>query len=72
MQVVIPEEAIKKAVQQQYFKKTDAANLCGISTTTFREWMKATPIPTVVVEGQVLYSREDLIKFMEEHKKWEK
>ncbi|WP_297816706.1 helix-turn-helix domain-containing protein [uncultured Lactobacillus sp.] len=69
MHVVIPEEYVIKAIQQQYFSKTDAANFCGVSYTTFAKWVKETPIKTSVVNGQLLYAKEDLIKFMEDHAK---
>lgn len=69
MQVVISDDAIKKAVQQQYFKKSEAANFCGISSTTFNSWRKVNPIPSIVVEGQVLFSKNDLVEFMEAHRR---
>lgn len=69
MQVVIPEEFVIKAIQQEYFSKTDAANFCGVSYTTFAKWVKESPIKVSSINGQLLYSRKDLTAFMEAHKK---
>ena len=68
MQVTIPERVIARAIQQQYFNKTEAANFCGVSKSTFRNWtIKHSDelIPTSVDE-QLLYSRETLTDFMKE------
>ena len=68
MQVTIPERVIARAIQQQYFNKTEAANFCGVSKSTFRNWtinQSDELIPTSV-DGQLLYSRETLTDFMKE------
>lgn len=68
MQVTIPERVIARAIQQQYFNKTEAANFCGVSKSTFRNWTITHSdelIPTSV-DGQLLYSRETLTDFMKE------
>ena len=68
MQVTIPERVIARAIQQQYFNKTEAANFCGVSKSTFRNWTTNHSdelIPTSV-DGQLLYSRETLTDFMKE------
>lgn len=67
MQIQIPEKVIARAIQQQYYNKTESASFLGVSLTTFKKW--SVDIPTVVVDGQVLYDKDDLIKFMEEHRK---
>ncbi len=68
MLVTIPERVIARAIQQQYFNKTEAANFCGVSKSTFRNWTinySDELIPTSV-DGQLLYSRETLTDFMKE------
>lgn len=68
MQVTIPERVIARAIQQQYFNKTEAANFCGVSKSTFRNWILNHGdelIPTSI-DGQLLYSRETLTDFMKE------
>ena len=68
MLVTIPERVIARAIQQQYFNKTEAANFCGVSKSTFRNWTinhSDELIPTIV-DGQLLYSRETLTDFMKE------
>ncbi|WP_410406206.1 helix-turn-helix domain-containing protein [Lactobacillus crispatus] len=69
MQISIPEKVIARAIQQQYFNKTEAANFCGVSKSTFRNWVLNHGdelIPTSV-DGQLLYSREMLADFMKGH-----
>lgn len=66
MQIQIPEKVIIKAIQQQYFNKSESANFLGVSLTTFKKW--TVDIPTVVIDGQVLYAKKDLVKFMEDHR----
>lgn len=67
MQLAIPEKVIIRAIQQQYFNKTEAANFCGVSKSTFRNWLKKAYINPVSVDGQLLYSKENLEKFMQDH-----
>lgn len=68
MQINIPEKAIKLAVQQQYFNKTGAANFLGISKSTFNNWKKEDALPFYSVNGQILYSKDDLNEYMKKHK----
>lgn len=69
MQIQIPEKVIIKAIQQQYYNKSEASNFLGISIMTFKKWREIYHIPSVVVDGQVLFYKEDLEKFMEERRK---
>jgi prophage protein len=68
MQVTIPERVIARAIQQQYFNKTEAANFCGVSKSTFRNWtlIHSDELIPTSVDGQLLYSRETLTDFMKE------
>ncbi|CPR80383.1 helix-turn-helix domain-containing protein [Lactobacillus crispatus] len=69
MQVTIPERVIARAIQQQYFNKTEAANYCGVSKSTFRNWLlnySDELIPSSV-DGQLLFSKETLADFMKGH-----
>ncbi len=70
MQVTIPEKVIARAIQQQYFNKTEAANFCGVSKSTFRNWIlnHSDELIPSSVDGQLLYSKETLEDFMKEHK----
>ncbi|EFJ69841.1 transcriptional regulator, Fis family [Lactobacillus paragasseri JV-V03] len=68
MQVSIPERVIERAIQQQYFNKTEAANFLGISKSTFRIWLTKFDFKPISIDGQLLYDKEVLKKFMEEHK----
>lgn len=67
MQVSIPEKIIIKAVQQQYFNKTEAANFLGVSPSTFRIWLKTFDFKPISIDGQILYDKDVLQKFMEKH-----
>lgn len=68
MQFSIPEKIIIKAVQQQYFNKTEAANFLGVSIPTFRIWTAKYKIRPISVDGQLLYDKNVLKDFMEGHK----
>ncbi|MDK7952178.1 helix-turn-helix domain-containing protein [Lactobacillus paragasseri] len=67
MQVAIPEKIVIKAIQQQYFNKTEAANFLGVSLPTFRAWLTKYDLKPISVDGQILYDREVLKKFMKGH-----
>lgn len=69
MQVSIPEKIIIKAVQQQYFNKTEAANFLGVSLPTFRSWLTKFDLKPISIDGQLLYDKKVLKDFMEEHKR---
>lgn len=68
MQISIPEKVIVRAIQQQYFNKTEAANFCGVSKSTFRNWLvnHAKELTPISVDGQLLYSKKTLTNFMKE------
>ncbi|ART99215.1 helix-turn-helix domain-containing protein [Lactobacillus gasseri] len=68
MQVNIPERVIERAIQQQYFNKTESAAYLGISLTTFIKWRKNDALPFYSVNGQILYSKDDLNEYMKKHK----
>lgn len=70
MQIQIPEKVIERAIQQQYFNKTESASFLGVSITTFKKW--AVNIKPIVVDGQILYAKDDLVEFMDGHRKQEK
>ena len=70
MQVAIPERVIERAIQQKYFNVTAGANFLGISPSTFRIWLKKYDFKPISIEGQNLYDKEVLQKFMEDHKLW--
>lgn len=57
MQVTIPEKIVIKAIQQQYFNKTEAANFLGVSLPTFRIWAAKYKIRPISIDGQLLYDR---------------
>lgn len=67
MQIAIPERVIERAIQQQYFNKTEAANFLGVSIPTFRIWTTKYKIRPISIDGQLLYDKEILKKFMEKH-----
>lgn len=67
MNVQIPEKVVIQAIQQQYFTRTEAANFLGVSYPTFVKWIKEEPIKTVEVYGQILFAKDELIRFMEDH-----
>lgn len=69
MQVVISEESIKRAVQQEYFNKKEASNFLGVSMQTFKTWREKYGIHYQSVDGMVLFAKKDLQKFMEDHRK---
>lgn len=71
MEVKIPEELVIKAIQQEYFAKKDAFNVVGVSRTTFDKWLREHPneLRPSIIDGQVLYAKKDLLKFMENHKR---
>lgn len=68
MQIAIPERVIERAIQQQYFNATAAANFLGISKSTFRNWLVKFDFKPISIDGQLLYDREILKEFMEDHK----
>lgn len=70
MQVAIPERVIERAIQQKYFNVTAGANFLGISPSTFRIWLKKYDFKPISIDGQILYDKEVLQKFMEDHKLW--
>lgn len=69
MQIMISEEAVKKAVQQEYFNKREASNYLGISMQTFKTWREKFKIPYQSIDGMILFARKDLETFMNEHKR---
>ena len=70
MQVAIPERVIERAIQQKYFNVTAGANFLGISPSTFRIWLKKYDFKPISIDGQILYDKEVLQQFMEDHKLW--
>lgn len=68
MQISIPEKIIERAIQQKYFNVTAGANFLGISQSTFRIWLKKYDFKPISIDGQILYDKEVLQKFMEDHK----
>ena len=53
-----------------WFNKTDAAIYLDVSRPTLDQWIKNYKIPYSMIDGIRRFSRTDLDKFMEEHKKW--
>ena len=70
MQVAIPERVIERAIQQKYFNVTASANFLGVSPSTFRIWLKKFDFRPISIDGQILYDKEVLQKFMEDHQLW--
>lgn len=70
MQVAIPERVIERAIQQKYFNVTASANFLGVSPSTFRIWLKKFDFKPISIDGQILYDKEVLQKFMEDHQLW--
>lgn len=52
-----------------YFNKTNTAVYLGISRGTLNAWLKKYHIPYTMVDGIRRFSKKDLDKFMEEHKR---
>lgn len=70
MQISIPKKVIERAIQQKYFNVTAGANFLGISPSTFRIWLKKYDFKPVSIDGQILYDKDVLQKFMEDHQLW--
>lgn len=70
MQIAIPERVIERAIQQKYFNVTASANFLGVSPSTFRIWLKKFDFKPTSIDGQILYDKDVLQKFMEDHKLW--
>ena len=70
MQIAIPERVIERAIQQKYFNVTASANFLGVSPSTFRIWLKKFDFKPISIDGQILYDKDVLQKFMEDHKLW--
>ena len=68
MQIAIPERVIERAIQQKYFNVTASANFLGVSPSTFRIWLKKFDFKPISIDGQILYDKDVLQKFMEDHK----
>lgn len=68
MQINIPERVITRAIQQQYFNKSEAASYLGKSLTTFKKWREDYGIPFYSIDGQVTFNKKDLDDFMEKYK----
>jgi len=67
MKITIPEDVITRALQQEYFNKGAAAQVLGVSRSTFQNWCKIYDFKPISIDGQILYSKKNLIKFMEAH-----
>lgn len=65
--VPIPKDVLIRALQQEYFNKTDASNFLGVSLTTFKRWISSYQIPAVAIDGIVMYRKKDLIAFMDKN-----
>lgn len=66
--VPIQRDVLVKALQQEYFNKGEASNFLGVSLTTFKRWSKEYKILAFSIDGIIMYSRKDLISFMENKK----
>ena len=47
---------------------TASANFLGVSPSTFRIWLKKFDFKPISIDGQILYDKDVLQKFMEDHK----
>lgn len=65
--VPIPKDVLIRALQQEYFNKTDASNFLGVSLSTFKRWLNSYQIPAVAIDGIVMYRKKDLIAFMDKN-----
>lgn len=58
------DKLIKRYSTQEYFNKKEAAQYLGKSIPTLNKWIKKYDIPTSIVDGQVIFSKANLDKFM--------
>lgn len=68
MQVVIPDEVIKKCVIQEYFNTGESALFLGISRSKFSELAKKYDLKPYVIDERVFYKKSNLNAFMEKNK----
>ena len=50
-------------LDKQYLKRKDAYKYAGVSGSTFDSWF----IPSHKIQGVVLYSKKDILDFIENH-----
>lgn len=53
----------------RWLNKTNAAEYLDVSRPTLNKWIKKYQIPYSMIDGIRRYSKDDLDKFMEEHKR---
>lgn len=62
------EKYTKKYVFQEYLNANDAANLLGMSLTTFWKFRQKYPVPVHVIDGTIKrYKKSELIEFVDKH-----
>lgn len=62
---------IKKYTKQytlmEFLNANDAANVLGMSTTTFWRFRQEHNVPVYVIDGMKRYKKSDLLRFIEEN-----
>lgn len=51
-------------VSQKWLRKSQAAAYSGVSAGTFGSWVKESGLPSHVINGSVLFNKNDIDKFI--------
>lgn len=66
---IVDERLSTTTRDDRWLNKTNAAEYLDVSRPTLNKWIKKYQIPYSMIDGIRRYSKDDLDKFMEEHKR---
>ena len=59
-------KALESPLQKPYLRVNELASWIGVSDTTIRKWVRQ-GMPSVMIDGVVLYSKKSVTKWLDEH-----